>query len=217
MNSSDSSPSSQALFTVGHSNHELPVFLELLQAHDIKAIADVRSHPYSRQNPQFNRESIQGALDARGIEYGFFGIQLGARRTEPEAYVDGKAEYGLIAESEAFQYGLEKLRESVETYRIALMCAEKDPLTCHRCILIGRHLRDEFDIYHIDSDGEIETHTQAEDRLLELLKMPTQDLFQSREDLVEQAYDIQGDKIAYVRTESVENPEDGLPGREGGL
>ena len=91
--------------------------------------------------------------------------------------------------------------EGLKNYRIALMCAEKDPIACHRTILICRNLHSrDIEIKHILGDGKIESNIDFEQRLLYILKIPRNDLFTSDEDLIEQAYDIQGEKIAYVRS-----------------
>ncbi len=189
----------RTLFTIGHSDHELSAFIERASCHGITAIADVRSQPYSRLHPQFNRETLCEALRRRGISYVFLGKELGARRVEREAYRGRQAAYDLIARLPVFLEGLERVRKGMTTHRVALLCAEKDPLTCHRTILVGRHLRaDSIDIAHVLDDGSLETTEQAESRLLELTGLPPRDLFLSREQLVEQAYDRQAARIAYV-------------------
>ena len=142
------------LYTVGHSNHECEKFLDLLTPHQITAVADVRSQPYSQYTPQFNRETLEAALGRRRIKYVFMGKELGARREERECYVGGQARYDLIAGLPAFLQGLERLRRGAKTQRIALLCSEKDPLACHRTILVCRQLRGEFAIEHILEDGD---------------------------------------------------------------
>jgi uncharacterized protein (DUF488 family) len=192
-----------SLYTIGHSDHEMPKFVSLLAQHGVTAIADVRSQPYSRFTPQFNRETLAEALKRAGIQYVFFGRELGARRSERESYRDKQARYDLIRQLPAFQEGLDRLRRGVATHRIALLCAEKDPITCHRTVLVCRQLRaDPLDIRHILDDGTIETNEQAEARLLDLAGLPPGDLFQSRSELIEQAYDVQAERIAYTETES---------------
>ena len=187
------------IFSVGHSDHTIGRFIELLSTHRISAIADVRSMPYSRFHPQFNRDQLQAALLARGIRYVFLGDELGARRSEPQCYVKGKARYELIARTQKFQEGLNRLREGMDSHLIALMCAEKDPITCHRAILVTRHLRS-FDtsICHIHSDGGTEAQAALEERLLKLTRVDVQDLFTGRCDAIERAYAIQGERIAYT-------------------
>ncbi len=188
------------LFTVGHSNHECAQFLDLLARHQITAVADVRSQPYSQYTPQFNRETLEAALGHRHIKYVFMGKELGARREERECYVAGKARYDLIKKLPAFVQGLERLERGRITQRIAMMCSEKDPLTCHRTILICRQLRGApgMVIQHILEEGTLESQAAAETRLLALLGLPEGDLFHDRAELIERAYDQQGEAIAFV-------------------
>jgi hypothetical protein len=94
------------------------------------------------------------------------------------------------------------LRKGMATYRIALMCAEKDPLTCHRMILICRNLRgDDIVIQHILEDGAIEDNRDTEKRLMKLLKIDPADLFSTEADQIQRAYDRQGEKVAYMLEE----------------
>jgi uncharacterized protein (DUF488 family) len=190
--------SQATLFTIGHSNQQCARFIDLLQKHALTAIADVRSLPYSQYTPQFNRETLEAALHHRGLKYVFMGRELGARRDERECYVDGQARYDLVRQLPAFAQGLERLRRGTHTQRIALMCSEKDPLTCHRTILICRALRDEMAIAHILEDGTSESHSAAESRLLKLMGLGEGDLFHDRAELLERAYDQQGRAIAYT-------------------
>lgn len=195
-------PPRPTLLTIGHSDHELPEFLSLLSQHEISAIADVRSQPYSRFHPQYNREVLSEALSRAGVQYVFLGNELGARRTERESYRDRQARYDLISKLPAFRAGLDRLRNGVSKHRIALLCAEKDPLTCHRTILVSRCLRhDPFDILHVLEDGSTETTEQAETRLLDVLGLPQGGLFQSRAELIEQAYDMQSLRIAFTESD----------------
>jgi uncharacterized protein (DUF488 family) len=197
--------SEAGLFTIGHSEHSADAFLSLLRQHGITALADVRSSPYSRRNPQFNRETVANDLEQAGIRYVFMGAELGARRPESECYEDGKARYSLIAKAPLFAQGLDRVRRGIERFRIALMCAEKDPLICHRAILVCRNLRDSVSpIQHIREDGRLESHDELESRLLAMAGLPEGDLFQSREELLEQAYDWQGERIAYEEDRSPE-------------
>lgn len=200
------------LFTIGHSNHPLETAISLLQKHGITAVADVRSHPYSRFLPHFNREALKEALRREGITYVFLGKELGARPSNPECYVDGKAVYERIAETHEFDGGIERVLKGGENYRISLMCAEQDPLNCHRAILVCQYLRKRnpsLEIQHILKDGSLETHSHLEERMLAkhgfrefegVRDRPTQlSLFAqpTREECLEKAYKLQGEEIAY--------------------
>jgi uncharacterized protein (DUF488 family) len=185
------------MFTVGHSTQSWEQFVELLARHRISAIGDVRSHPYSARFPHFNREILDHALRAAHIRYVFLGNELGARRSERECYVEGVARYDHIAKTPAFRTGLERIRAGVGQFRLALMCAEKDPLECHRTILVCRQLREEMTISHILSNGGLETQADVESRLLAEEKVPTDDLFVPRQELLATAYDRRSGRIAY--------------------
>ena len=155
------------LFTVGHSNQTLPQLIELLQTHGVGAVADVRSTPYSRRLPQFNRPDLEAELPRQGITYVFLGDELGARRDEPEAYDGLQAAYERVAELPAFQHGLERVITGVKKgLSLALLCAERDPLTCHRAVLVSRHLVNRgLDVQHIHGDGRLESHGELEQRM----------------------------------------------------
>jgi uncharacterized protein (DUF488 family) len=185
------------LFTIGHSTHSWERLLELLCLHGIEAVADVRSSPYSARLPQFNRDLLDRALTEANLRYVFLGDELGARRSEPECYVSGVARYDLIARTKAFQAGLDRVRAGSRRFRLALLCAEKDPLECHRAILVCRQLRSELEIRHILEDGSAETHQESEIRLLAEERVPTEDFFDTHEVLIARAYDRRAEKIAY--------------------
>jgi len=200
------------LFTIGHSDHELPEFLSLLSRHGINALADVRSMPYSRFNRQFNRESLAEALKRVSIDYIFLGRELGARRSERESYEGDRARYELIRRLPAFNDGLDRIRKGVVLRRVALLCAEKDPLTCHRMILVCRQLRtDPIEIAHILEDGSLETTEQAETRLLRVVGLPANDLFRDRRDLIEQAYDTQSERLAFTENKPSARRREAVP------
>jgi uncharacterized protein (DUF488 family) len=186
------------LFTIGHSTHSWEKFLELLRQHRIDAVADVRSSPYSQYNPHFNREPLQLALRQQGISYVFLGEELGARRSEPECYVNGRVDYSLIARTPSFIRGLDRLVQGATKMRIAIMCAEKDPLDCHRCILVSPQLKERgVNIQHIHDDGTLESQEQAEHRLAQMFDRAELELFGAPGELVAEAYRLQGEKIAY--------------------
>jgi uncharacterized protein (DUF488 family) len=187
------------LYTIGHSTHTVDRLLELLRTHAISAVADVRSSPYSRYTPQFNREPLAAALRPAEIAYVFLGNHLGARPENQALYKDGKVQFHLLAQTPPFQEGLERVRRGLLTHRIALLCSEKDPITCHRMILVCRSLRGEdIHIRHIHEDATVEKHPEAEQRLRRAMGVLDNDLFAGEDELVQRAYDLQAGKIAYV-------------------
>ncbi|MDA8079042.1 MAG: DUF488 domain-containing protein [Nitrospiraceae bacterium] len=153
------------------------------------------------RNPQFNRELLKQSLKSHNIEYVFLGEELGARPKDLSCYVEGKAIYEKIAATPLFKNGIERVKLGIKKgYTLALMCAEKDPMTCHRTILICRNLRGQgIDIRHIVDLKTMETQTELEKRLIAQLKLHP-DIFKDTEPdaLIERAYEVQGDKIAFV-------------------
>ena len=191
---------SRVLYTVGHSNHTIETFIAHLKRHGVTAVADVRSTPYSRFSPQFNRETLAETLKRHGIAYVFLGKELGARPENPSCYDNGCADFKRIAEQLEFKHGLGRILKGMDKYRIALMCAEKEPLECHRTVLVCRNIRRSgVHIKHILYDGSVEDHHDTERRLLKALKMQPS-LFEqgmTASDLLERAYDLQARNIAY--------------------
>lgn len=190
----------EVVFTIGHSTHSQERFISLLRKHAVAVVCDVRSQPYSRANPQFNREILKQFLHARGIRYVFLGRELGARSEDATCYVNGKVQYDRLAQTELFHRGLHRVETGMKKFRIVLMCAERDPIECHRTILVARYLsKGGVTIRHIHADGSIETHVEAMQRLARQLhlRVDEHDFFQSPADLFEQAYRLQGARIAY--------------------
>jgi uncharacterized protein (DUF488 family) len=187
------------IYTIGHSNHPIERFIALLRQHEITAVADVRSTPYSRFNPQFSREPLKKSLTDATIHYVYLGEELGARSKDPACYDAGRVNFHKLAQTELFKQGLERLRTGMAQYKIALMCAEKEPLDCHRTILVTRELtRQGIPITHILDSGKLELHDATLARLRERLDLPAEDLFRSQAELIEAAYDQQAGNIAYV-------------------
>ena len=133
--------SATALYTIGHSNHAWEAFLPLLQRHEITLVCDARSQPYSRRYPQYRREVLEKNLAQAHIQYRFMGDALGARTTDASCYQDNKVVYSRLAATMTFQKGLTLLTACAEKENTAILCAERDPITCHRMILVTRQLR----------------------------------------------------------------------------
>lgn len=190
---------SRGIFTIGHSTHELETFLGLLDRHGVTVVADVRSRPFSRLQ-WYNADVLPAALKEQGIKYVPLGRELGARREEANCYVDGQAVYECVALLPLFRDGIQRILQGAAHHDIALMCAEKEPLDCHRTVLVCRHLRPHgLHIQHILADGELEEHGDAEKRLMRMMDVgPT--LFEpdlTEEDLIRRAYEARGKQIAY--------------------
>ena len=186
------------IYTIGHSTHTIEKFIGLLKSQLITAVCDVRSRPYSRLNPQFNRETLKQALRAADIKYVFLGEELGARSENKSCYRDGQVQYDLLAQTEQFNKGIERVKEGARSYRVALMCAEKEPLECHRTILVSRKLFEGgLPIKHVLGDGRLEAHEYTLERLIAKLKIPEGDMFRSRDAAINEAYMRQSLEIAY--------------------
>ncbi|MDD3815786.1 MAG: DUF488 domain-containing protein [Desulfocapsaceae bacterium] len=190
------------LFTIGYSPHIQDSFLRILEKYKITAVADVRSSPYSQFKPEFNREQLEIFLNRHGIAYVFLGDFCGARVEDTSCYVNGKVDYALVAENPKFKAGLKRIMDGLGKFRIALMCAEKDPITCHRTILICRNLMPAgINIKHIMSNGRVEAHKDSEQRLLKLFNLNQPEMFRSEEQRLAEAYSRQGKIIAYKTVE----------------
>jgi uncharacterized protein (DUF488 family) len=186
------------LFTIGHSNHPIDTFITFLQRYRVTAVGDVRSHPYSRYAPQYSRDPLKAALARMGIAYAFLGRELGARSENPDCYKQGKVQYDRLAGQPQFAEGIKRVTKGMEQHCIALMCAEKDPLECHRTLLVARTLHEAgLEIAHIHADGSLEDHRTLESRLLDVCKLPEGDMFKQRDELISEAYAIQGERFAY--------------------
>lgn len=186
------------LLTLGHSTHSIERFIALLRGAGATAVADVRSSPYSRYSPQYSKDALRSALSEAGIAYTFLGEEFGARSTDSFCYRNGKVQYSKLAQSSPFADGIQRVFEGSMKYRIAFVCAEKDPIECHRALLVARAFSDRGkSVSHIHSDGTLEPHTNLESRLLAAWKLPEGDMFNTRESFIEEAYLLQGDKVAY--------------------
>ena len=146
-----------SIFTIGHSNHSVERFVELLEAHHINLIVDVRSHPHSRFAPHFNRESLKHSLASANRAYRFLGAELGGRPEGSAFYDDeGHVLYGKVAETDAFAAGINRVETDATGHRVALMCSEEDPSGCHRRLLVSRVLRDRgVTVIHIRGNGSL--------------------------------------------------------------
>jgi uncharacterized protein (DUF488 family) len=198
---------SARLISVGHSNHDLERFLALLKHAGVTAVADVRSSPYSRRLPHFNRGALESALRDHEIGYAFLGDLLGGRPSSSDLYdEEGRVVYQRVRQTAAFRRGLEQLLQGADEHCIAILCSEEDPLDCHRGLMITPALG-EYGMapLHLRKDGALETTAAMEQRLLEETHLGDRlepDLFTSPTDtdvrrLLAEAYALMGRKKGY--------------------
>jgi uncharacterized protein (DUF488 family) len=166
--------------TIGHSNHPLERFLDLLKAGGVKLLVDVRSMPYSRRFPQFGRERLAKSLADAGIDYLWEGEALGGKPGQGGGY-------DALAARPAFKTALDRVIERGQATTLCLMCAEKEPLDCHRTVLVSRRLAERgVPIEHLLADGTVRPHTDVEEALLK--KAGGEDLFEDRTARLARAY-----------------------------
>ena len=191
------------IYTIGHSTHEIGHFINLLKTHEINCVVDVRTLAASRFNPQYNKSNLSASLKDQGITYIHMPEEFGARHSDPSMLTNGRVDFDKVRKSAVFNKGVERLKHGVNKgFTIALMCAEADPLECHRFSLISVALKDDFEIYHILKDNSVLTNLELEQELLKKhkKKLLTSDLFQSAhtyEERVNAAHKLQNDEIGY--------------------
>lgn len=152
------------LYTVGHSNHALETFLDLLKAHRIEVLVDTRSRPRSKFVPHFDVENLKPAVLQMGLRFVFMGAELGGRPEGDEYYdEEGHVRYDRVAESPLFLAGLEKLEKGANRYRVAVFCSEENPASCHRRLLVGRVLEERgVRLLHIRANGTLQTEAELQ-------------------------------------------------------
>ena len=197
------SQSRQPLFTVGHSNLEFSQFVRLLRDRSVGLLIDVRSQPRSGRFPEFSQPGFQKMIENADIGYLFLGEELGGRPGDPDAYrPDGVVDYRVRRKSYAFHAGVERVLSELERAPSALLCAEEDPLECHRFLMICPELvRLGIRPLHIRKGSRLESQEDAENRLLDaqgFAAVASHTLFpQARTDALEEAYELQAGKFAY--------------------
>jgi uncharacterized protein (DUF488 family) len=182
--------------TVGHSNYDIATLVRILRSPAVDTIVDIRSTPYSRRYPQFNRESFRTDLELYDMRYQYLGDRLGGRHTDPQVlFPDGRVDFSKVQQLPLFQEGITRLITEIKKgQRIALLCAEKDPFDCHRFMLVAPALvKKGITVFHILGEGKLVSQEELEDRLLKkyfpgglqpsLFESP-----RSRDELLEQAY-----------------------------
>jgi len=200
------SPSKTALhclFTIGHSNQEISDLIGTLIRHEIHMVCDVRSRPGSFRFPQFNREPLMAQLANARIIYQFFGDQFGGRPLDSRYYrPDGLVDYAARRKAPDFAEAMDRLLGFLKTQNVVLMCAEEDPLHCHRFLLICPAVVQRGIVpSHLRRGASLETQRDAEDRLLQLhgfADVTSNSLFaQGRSGALEDALRLQSEQYGF--------------------
>ncbi len=189
--------------TIGHGNLERHIFIQALLGYKVDCIVDVRSSPYSRHNPSFNREILKRALLENNISYNWLGDLLGGRPEDLSVYDEnGIVDYEKLVQTKPFLKGLETLEKLSLINNVAIMCSENDPMKCHRFLAISRELsRRGFRVVHIKDVRTIIKQAALEDALVKLHfgENIQIDLFDGMEDNLEKSYSKQNKLCAYRR------------------
>lgn len=163
------------IYTIGHSNLGVVAFLKLLKDNAVHVVVDARSAPYSRYASQFNKKEIETAVTGVGMKYVFMGDAIGGKPSDPRyLHANVRTMYDKLAASDTFQHGVERLIKGVmDGWIIAIMCAEEDPLKCHRHLLVASELelKRNIPVWHIRSDNtriRAKNHLEKRDSRLEL-------------------------------------------------
>lgn len=194
------------LFTIGHSTNTRERFVELLRMHAIDCVLDVRSVPYSRYVSQFNADGLGPYLSEQGIGYFAAGKPFGARRDDPTLYPNGYLDFELVRQTSLFKRGVEHAMARLDRgENIALMCTEKQPIDCHRAIMVARGFElAGVEVDHILQDGSLLSQRALNEQLLDLYfpDHAQMSLFgDGDEALLEEAYAKRNEKIGYRLSE----------------
>lgn len=149
----------KTIYTIGHSTQTVEAFISLLKMHSINCVIDVRSMPFSQFASQFNKNELSYELKKEGIQYIHMGEEFGARREDESLYDDdGSLNFGKTIDSSLFKKGMERVFNGLKKgVTIALMCSEKEPSECHRCIMVGKAFDsiEDIDVENILEDGSL--------------------------------------------------------------
>lgn len=205
------------IYTVGHSTLRIEFFINLLKQYDVNCLIDIRTIPYSRIAPQFNKEQMNNSLKAQNILYAHFDKEFGARHTKLSLLDENKkVDFDKVRATSEFKSGIERIRDALElNYTIAIMCSESNPFDCHRFSMVSYQLvKENFAVMHILRDGTVLSNASLEEQLLKKYhkKLPQTTLFESvtREEQLETAYRLRGQEVAFTsNSQRSENEFDG--------
>lgn len=190
------------IYTIGYSDFKINDFLNVLKKYSIKCLIDVRSMPNSKYFGEYNKENLKEFLKENNILYRHYPREFGARQNDMKYYPNGYLDFDLFTKSEAFIEGQEKVIKGMELgYIFALMCAEKDAMDCHRCIMVGRKFYQRgYDVRNIMSNGKYESQKEFEIRLVERYfpnrnQVSLLDPVYSNEEVINEAYMKRNEEI----------------------
>ena len=191
------------IFTIGYSTFTINEFIGILKDHNINYVADVRSIPYSATFPDYNKNLLEARLKHDNIKYHNFKEEFGARQTDEQFFTDGYLDFTKFVKSEQFLHGVEEVNRLINKgYKIVLMCAEKEPEICHRCIMIARYFHYElhYDVKHFLSDGSTINQENINTCLVNKFFPPQRSLIDqnySEEEMIIKSYEFQNQEIGY--------------------
>lgn len=192
-----------AIYSIGYSGYSPAGLVQKLHDLSLTVLVDVRSAPFSGHFPQYNKDQLEALLKNENILYRNYAAEFGARQIQPEFCTDGQVDFVKFAASPVFQSGLQKVLAGMDLgYSFVLMCAEKDPITCHRSILVARAFHElGQEVIHLTPEGE-ETHAHLEQRLLDLYfperaQLSLLDTQMNDKARLDQAYWLQNREIGY--------------------
>jgi len=153
----------EVIWTVGHSNRSAEDFIALLREPDIELLVDVRARPRSSRFPHFDESALREILSDAGITYHWAGRHLGGfRAPAPDsphvALPEGFRGYADHMQTEAFRRAIAQLRNLARRGRTAIMCAEREPLECHRSLIADYLLLEGVEVLHLVAPGETRAH-----------------------------------------------------------
>lgn len=203
------------IYTIGYSAFSINEFIETIKNFGISCVIDVRSSPFSNYYADYNKDTLERTLKEHNILYRNYANEFGARQTNPAFYSGDIVDFDKFIKSAQFLEGVSKVKKGIERgYKFVLMCAEKDPIKCHRSIMLGKGFSENgFDVKHIVSKKELESQKELEERLLEMYH---QDRFQltlfggeqSDSELLADAYKKQNLTIGYNRNTNIEQGDE---------
>ena len=195
----------KTIYTIGYSGFSLVDFIQELRNHNINVVIDVRSYAYSERYPDYNKTTIEKSLNKAGIYYKNYAKEFGARQDNMAFYSsEGYLDFDIFSKSEQFQNGVTKIVDSTEKgYKIVFMCAEKEPIQCHRTILVARAFdKLGFSVIHLMPKGITKNQRQIDEELLKkyfpnIGQMTLFDDQMSDEECLDAAYKKQNEQIGY--------------------